>query len=225
MKVPNLLIALLLFSPATLSEESILDKWLTHQATIKSWQADVTQIRTIKNLARPMQSEGQLWFKQPNQFRWQLGEPARTVAIRDSDQLLVVYPRLKQAERFPFDGIKEPAMKQALLLLEVGFPSEPESFHAQYQLLSSTAKSDEHKTRFQVLELQPKAASARKLLQKLSLEVSLKDLSLRATELHFADGSSLKNLFNEQSYNQALPEELLSYDLQGFDISEPLKAK
>jgi len=205
------------------SENTPLRAWLEHQAAIKTWQAEVTQIRHIKNLAQPLKNEGKLWFIQPNQFRWQLGEPARTLAIRDGKQLLIVYPRLKQAERFPFDDVKDPAMKQALLLLEVGFPSNAETFFSRYELLSEQTALDEQEKPYHQFELQPRATGARKLLEKLVLEVTDESQELRATQLFFTDGSSMRNEFYKQQYNQKFDPSILSEDLTGYDISEPLK--
>jgi hypothetical protein len=105
-----------------------LRRWFDAQAEIRTWSADVVQTRSLISLARPLTSDGKVWFAGRDRFRWQLGDPPRTVAIRTADELLVVYPRLKQIERYPFTGDLDPAWRQILELLEVGFPSDEESF-------------------------------------------------------------------------------------------------
>ena len=76
-----LLIAHPAFAGADLSRQ-FLDAWLAQQAQAKTWSADVVQIRKLKSLVRPLESRGRVWFRQPNRFRWQLGEPPRTIAVR-----------------------------------------------------------------------------------------------------------------------------------------------
>jgi outer membrane lipoprotein-sorting protein len=48
--------------------EDVLDRWLERHAGIESWSADVTQIRSLTTLTRPLTSDGQLWFAQPTAF-------------------------------------------------------------------------------------------------------------------------------------------------------------
>ena len=64
------------------SSREFLNAWMDQQAKIKTWSADVVQIRNLKSLTRPLKSRGQVWFLQPNRFRWQLGDPPRTIAVR-----------------------------------------------------------------------------------------------------------------------------------------------
>ncbi|WP_339065463.1 outer membrane lipoprotein carrier protein LolA [Teredinibacter turnerae] len=204
------------------SSPDLLDKWLAHQAKIEHWHADVVQIRHIKNLTRPLRQEGELWFIKPNRFRWQLGTPVRTLAVRNAEQLVIAYPKLKQAEKYPFANITDPAMRQILLLLEVGFPSDADQFRQQYTLLNSeplTPAADNPVIEFQ---LQPAAVLARKLLDKVSLEVDTSGMQLKATHLYFGDGSVLTNEFHNAQYNEPFPKEKLDIDLSGYSITEPL---
>ena len=197
----------------------LLNKWLERQARIESWTADVVQVRKLKSLARPLESGGRVWFKQPNRFRWQLGDPPRTIAVRSADELMVIYPRLKQAERYPIQGVSDPAWKQVLALLEVGFPSDKATFHDRYELLSARRVDDILK-----LELRPSAKQARRLLEKIRLEIASGDFKLLATELVFPDGSTMKNLFSNHQINPVLDEALFGFDIgEGYHIVEPLK--
>ncbi|TVZ40185.1 outer membrane lipoprotein-sorting protein [Alteromonadaceae bacterium 2753L.S.0a.02] len=205
--------------------DNTLERWLAHQAEITTWQAQVIQIRRIKNLTNELSNPGTLQFIKPNQFRWELGKPLRTLAIRDGAQLLIAYPRLQQAERYPFDKITDPAMKQALLLLEVGFPSDATLFYEQYAPLKTTLINRENNKKVAIIELEPKAGGARKLLEKVILEITQEALLLEANELHFSDGSSLRNEFTQQVFNSTLPESVLNVDLTGYEISEPLSQK
>ena len=197
-----------------------LDEWLTKQVAIKTWTADVVQTRKIKSLLRPLESRGRVWFVQPNQFRWQLGDPPRTIAIRTQKELIIAYPKLKQLERYPFDNISDPAMQQALALLEVGFPSDPERFHARYELLSVSTVGEVRR-----FELQPKDKQARRLLAKVRLEVSSSDLTLLATELEFPDGSTMRNAFTNHRLNVEVDASLFHIDSSEYQVVQPLEGR
>jgi outer membrane lipoprotein-sorting protein len=212
------LFCLLAFEVTAADDNVLLDKWLAKQVNIKTWTADVVQTRKIKLLVRPLQSRGQVWFVQPNQFRWQLGDPPRTIAVRTQQELVIAYPKLNQLERYRFDNITDPAMQQALALLEVGFPSEPKRFHDRYELLSVIVSKEIYQ-----FELQAKDVQARRLLTKVRLDVSAKDLTLLATELEFPDGSSMRNTFSQHKLNIEIDMSLFQINPNNYTVVEPLQ--
>src|SRR5438477_12655952 len=79
----------------------LLTRWLNAQTNIQTWSADFVQTRTLKSLVQPLTATGHVWFAMPNRFRWELGNPAKTIAVRAPQELLIFYPRLKRVERFP----------------------------------------------------------------------------------------------------------------------------
>src|ERR1041385_6849187 len=89
------------FFPA---ETNLLSSWLNAQTNIHTWSADFVQTRTLKSLAQPLTAGGRVWFEAPNLFHWELGSPAQTIAVRERNALLVIYPKLKRAERYPLAG-------------------------------------------------------------------------------------------------------------------------
>src|SRR5438128_2520153 len=66
---------------------SPLTQWLNAQTNIQTWEAEVTQTRTLKTLAQPLVSYGHVWFAAPNRFRWEIGNPAQTIAVRLPEQM------------------------------------------------------------------------------------------------------------------------------------------
>jgi outer membrane lipoprotein-sorting protein len=201
------------------SSREFLNAWMGQQAKIKTWSADVVQIRNLKSLTRPLKSRGQVWFLQPNRFRWQLGDPPRTIAVRKDDELLIIYPRLKQIERFAAGEDIDPAWKQVLSLLEVGFPSDSETFFSRYELVRTTRLKKSWK-----FELRPAAEVARKLLDRVTVEISKRDFTLLATELVFPDGSTMKNRFVHRRLNPDLDEGLFDFEIEeGYTVVNPLQ--
>src|SRR4051794_38894568 len=90
---------------ATAAEmDPLVASWLSAQTKLQTWSADFIQTRTLKSLAQPLTSTGHVWFAAPNSFRWELGSPPQTIAVRAPTELLIFYPRLKRVERFPLTG-------------------------------------------------------------------------------------------------------------------------
>ena len=54
------------------------------------------------------------------------------------------------------------------------------------------------------LTLQPKSATARKMMPQIKIAFSTKDASLRSTELQFADGSIMRSDFKNPQLNPQL---------------------
>ena len=205
--------------PDTASE--FLNAWLAQQAEIKTWSADVVQIRNLRSLVRPLKSRGQVWFLQPNRFRWQLGDPPRTIAVRKDEELLIIYPRLKQIERFAGGEDVDPAWKQVLALLDVGFPSDAATFFARYKLVSATQSKKSWK-----FELRPAAEAARRLLDRITIEVSKRDFALLSTELTFPDGSTMQNRFIHRRLNPHLDKGMFDFKIEKeYTVVNPLAKK
>src|SRR5437868_15092153 len=78
--------------------------WLSAQTNLQTWSADFVQTRRLKSLTQPLTATGHVWFAAPSRFRWELGHPAQTIAVREPKELLIMYPRLKRVERLPLTG-------------------------------------------------------------------------------------------------------------------------
>jgi outer membrane lipoprotein-sorting protein len=197
----------------------LLTAWLNAQANFQTWSADVMQTRTLKTLTQPLTARGRVWFAAPNRFRWELGDPAQTIAVRQPEQMLVLYPKLKRVERFPLSGEQTGPWKDALALLEAGFPRSRADMEARFKILSLTNAGGVCQ-----LALQPKAAAARRLMPRIQIEFATNDFSLHATELTFADGSTMRNGFSNAKLNPKLDEAIFSPTIDAdFKIVEPMK--
>jgi outer membrane lipoprotein-sorting protein len=197
----------------------VVVSWLAAQTNLKSWSADFVQTRGFKSLTQPLTAKGHVWFEAPNRFRWELGNPPQTIAVRGSNDLQVIYPRLKRVERFPLSGQQAGPWKDALALLEAGFPRSAAELQAQYNILEQAVREP-----IGSLLLQPKSAAARRLMPQIKIEFNTKDQSLTATELQFADGSTLRNDFSQAVLNPAIDSQQFSPQIPGdYKIVYPLK--
>jgi outer membrane lipoprotein-sorting protein len=206
--------------PSHASEyDPLFARWYAAQTNLQSWSADFTQTRSLKVLAQPLVSSGKVWVA-PGEFRWELGQPPQTIALRQPDQLLIIYPRLKRAEKYPLTGVPPGPLKDALALLDASLPRDRASMEERFRLLSSTLTNS-------VLQmtLQPKSASARKFINEIVIGFRTNDFSIALTEMTFADGSAMRNDFANVVLNQPLDPALFEPKLSpDITVTEPLGA-
>jgi outer membrane lipoprotein-sorting protein len=204
---------------ASSAELDALQPWFQTQSGMQTWAADLIQTRSLKTLVHPLVSTGRVWFARPNRFRWELGNPAQTIALRATNDMWVIYPRLERAERFALDA--PGPWRDVLGLLETGFPESVEAMRRQFQLISLTATNQQLEA-----ALQPRAAAARRLIPRFSIVLETNAWGLLATEMEFADGSRLRNDFFNTRTNPILEPGLF---LPGFPdhyrVVEPLRSR
>jgi outer membrane lipoprotein-sorting protein len=205
----------------TRAEPAPLERWLEAQSKLTTWSADFTQTRSLKALAQPLSSEGKLWFAAPDQFRWELGSPAQTIAVRQPDRMILLYPRLKRAEIYTVSAQAQGQWREMLALLEAGFPRSLDELQSRFQIVAQTQTNDLHE-----ITLQPRTADSRRWMPRMKIAFSEADWLLRATELHFADGSILRNDFSNIRANPELPPNLFTPEIPAdFKVSEPGKRR
>lgn len=215
------LIGLLIFANCSGNGQTAVDAWLGAQTNIQSWSADFVQIRTLKALTQPLMATGHVWFAAPNQFRWELGNPAQTIAVKQAEEMMVIYPFLKRAERYPLGRGQTGPWRDALDLLQAGFPRSRSDLESKFRISSQTASNN-----LVALSLEPKSAGARRMMPQLKVVFATNDLSLRATELQFADGSTLRNDFRNAELNPRIDPARFNTELGSeYKIVEPLKSR
>jgi outer membrane lipoprotein-sorting protein len=179
-----------------------VDAWLAHQTNVMTWTAKVTQTRTLKSLVQPLTATGRIWFAAPHHFRWELGDPPQTIAVRQPQQMLVIYPLLKRVEQYPLNSARPGPWRDALALLEAGFPRSRAELESRFNLLDSSPTNG-----LQTVSLQPRSASARRLMPLIRVGFDRATYALRFTHIQFADGSSMRNEFDDARVNPILPED------------------
>src|SRR5262249_248115 len=139
--------------------------WLAAQTNVQSWSADFTQTRKLKSLTQPLTATGHVWFKAPNRFRWELGHPPQTIAVRAPDEMLILYPKLKRGERFPLNQQQTGPWRDALSLLEMGFPRSRAELESHFDVLSQNVADGVGR-----LTLAPKSATTRKMMPQIEID-------------------------------------------------------
>ena len=175
-------------APADLSAP--VKSWLSAQAKIKTWSADLIETRTLQSLTTPLTSHGQIWFEEPDRFRWELGVPPETIAVSTGTNLLILYPRLKRVEKIALTGARNGQWQSAMEMLEAGFPRSEQDLLSHYDVLSQERTNDVIR-----LKLRPTSAAVRQMVPRVEIDIDAKKAILRGTQLQFGDGSTLRNDF------------------------------
>ncbi len=200
------------------SNEAEFDKWFAVQTNIQSWSADFIQTRSLRVLVQPLTTPGKVWVK-PDEFRWELGQPVQTIVLRQPDQLLVIYPRLKRAEEYPLNAVPSGPFKDAFALLDASLPHDRATMERQFHLLSAEVTNS-------VLQmtLQPRSESGRKFIREIIIGFHTNDFTIATTEMRFADGSSLRNDLTNVVLNRPMDAKLFETNLPpDYTVAEPLR--
>ena len=197
---------------------AVLDNWFAAQKQLSSWSADFVQTRTLKTLTQPLVANGHVDFALPDQFRWQIGQPARTIAVGGGDTMFVVYPLLKRAEKYPLGPNTPRQWRDMMSLLQAGFPRNRQEFTAQFQVRSLVETNGTWQ-----LALSPQSAFARQMMPELRLGLATNDFSLLSTEMIFVDGSRMRSDFTNAVVNPALDKSIFEWTPPpDFKVTEPL---
>jgi outer membrane lipoprotein-sorting protein len=202
-----------------LDTNAVINGWLQAQAGLKTWQAEFTQTRTLRTLRQPLVNAGRVWFAMPNQFRWEIGTPAQTIAVRDERQMMVIYPRLKRAERYQLAGPEAGVLGEALALLDAGFPRDRASFESRFQVKAITQTNAAWH-----LDLEPANAGTRRMIPLIQLTLATNDFSMLANEIVLSDGSRMRNDFTNATVNGAFDAHLFKPEPgSDYKVTEPMK--
>ncbi len=185
-----------------------LKKWVTRQSEIRTVQADFTQMRSFHALRDPLASPGHLWFSAKDGFRWEIGDPPKTIVLKKGDASLVIQPAKKHAEHINPGGSPLPIMDFPLA-------KNYEDFDKKFEVQSVMVTGNRCHA-----ELLPRDPQARKFLEAFRLDFDTDDGHLLDFELALRDGSSLRNEFTNVRLNGKIDPHVFDYDLTGYEVKD-----
>ena len=115
---------------------ALVERWIAAQTNLLTWSAEAVQTRSIKTFSQPLLSTGRVWVAAPDRFRWELGRPPQTIAVRQPDQLWLLYPKLKRAEKYSLTDSQPGPWRDALALLEASFPRSRAELESRFTVVS-----------------------------------------------------------------------------------------
>jgi len=214
-----ILIAILSITAGILCAAESLDftpvkRWIAKQDDFQAVTADFKQTRSLRALKSPLASEGKLWFKAPNSFRWELGVPAKTIVLRKGDTIYMIQPAKKRAERSAAGAATDkPSPMQAFGMMSFPFARDFGDFQKRFETLSISGEG----TRCH-LEVMPRDPQAHKFLSALRLDFNTTNGHLIAFEMATKDGSALRNEFSNVEVNPKIDRGVFDYDFTGYEV-------
>jgi outer membrane lipoprotein-sorting protein len=190
-----------------------LKKWIAQQDEVRSVQADFTQKRAFRSLRDPLASPGKFWFGAPGNFRWEVGDPAKTIVLRQGADCYIIQPKKKRAERLSMANINKKSGERGLPMLEFPLAKNFADFNRRFEALAiKTEGNNCH------VEFLPRDAQARKFLEAIKLDFNTENGHLHSFEIALRDGSYMRNDFTNVRMNQKLDRDTFNFDLTGYDI-------
>jgi len=202
-------------APAGPGDLAPLKQWIAKQKDVRSISADFTQTRSLHTLRSPLTTTGRLWFLAPDWFRWEVGDPPKTIVIGTPKGVTVIQPGKKRAVRKP--PATAGAMSDSSPMAFLRFPGEGslEDFQRHVQILGIEATGDACH-----LELLPRDAEATRALAAVKLDFDIGTGHWIRLEIVTRDGSSIRNDFRNVRVNPPLDKALFDYDLKGFKVTD-----
>ena len=119
----------------------------------------------------------------------------------------------------PINGVPTGPIKDALTLLDATLPRDRATMEKNFHLLSASETNS-----ILQMALQPRSDSARQFISENVIGFHTNNFMIAATEMKFADGSTLRNDFTNVVVNRPIDPKLFAEQLPSdYTVVEPLK--
>ena len=177
----------------------------------RSNQADFQEQRMIRLMKKPIQSSGKVWFQPPNKFRREVKGSSPSLTMSDGRQLWIYYPNFKSAERYPL-GKGSPLDST---VAAINSSLNLEDIENTFRL---TATRTDHGYE---LALSPRAASMKRVFQKLDLRIN-DQLRVERTDMLLPNGDRIVTTYSNQTHGP-VPASMFEFTPPaGTEVSTPL---
>jgi outer membrane lipoprotein carrier protein len=208
-----LFVALAVCATATAAPDlAPVRKWIAQQQDVRTIQADFVQTKALRTLRSPVTATGRFWFRAPASFRWQLGEPPRTIVLSTKEAAYSIQPAKKTAEKSSASQVGEKAQQFGLMSLPMA--ASFEDFQRNFEIQSVKVEGAQCR-----LEGLPRDAQARRYLAKIVLIFDTGTGHLLSFEAITREGSSLRNEFRNVVVNGKIDDRVFDYDLNGYKVT------
>lgn len=191
------------------ADNAALEAWLARQKSIDSLETTFTQERKLPSLKQPVTTPGKLAFAKPGRVRWQLGEPAATLATSDGTTLTLIDYTEKTARQIPADS---PQAARFSMLTGKGFQTA-EDFYKMFEVTAWRVESGIHQ-----YTLKPKERRLRSQVPWVFLDIDPVKSELRSMEMELQDKSRVRTLFQNPRFNVKLAPAVFTADLTGLTV-------
>jgi outer membrane lipoprotein-sorting protein len=177
-------------------------------------QADFQEQRMIRLMKKPILSSGKVWFQPPNKFRREVKGSSPSLTVSDGRQLWIYYPNFKSAERYPLGKGSPLDSTVAAINSSLNLEDVENTFQVR------ATKSDPPHAGYE-LTLLPRAASMKRVFQKLELRIN-DQLRVERTDMVLPNGDRIVTTYSNQTRGP-VPASMFEFTPpSGTEVSTPL---
>jgi outer membrane lipoprotein-sorting protein len=177
-------------------------------------QADFQEQRMIRLMKKPILSSGKVWFQPPNKFRREVKGSSPSLTVSDGRQLCIYYPNFKSAERYPLGKGSPLDSTVAAINSSLNLEDVENTFQVR------ATKSDPPHAGYE-LTLLPRAASMKRVFQKLELRIN-DQLRVERTDMVLPNGDRIVTTYSNQTRGP-VPASMFEFTPpSGTEVSTPL---
>ena len=177
-------------------------------------QADFQEQRMIRLMKNPIVSSGKVWFQPPNKFRREGKGSSPSLTVSDGRQLWIYYPNFKSAERYPLGKGSPLDSTVAAINSSLNLEDVENTFQIK------AIKGDPPHAGYE-LTLLPRAASMKRVFQKLELRIN-DQLRVERTDMLLPNGDRIVTTYSNQT-REPVPASMFEFTpAPGTEVSTPL---
>ena len=174
-------------------------------------QADFHEQRMIRLMKKPILSAGKVWFQPPNKFRREVTGSSPSLTVSDGRQLWIYYPNFKSAERYPLGKGSPLDSTVAAINSSLNLEDVENTFQ-----IAAAKTGDGYE-----LRLLPRAASMKRVFQKLDLRIN-EQLRVDRTDMLLPNGDRIVTTYSNQTRG-SVPGSMFEFTPPaGTEVSTPL---
>ncbi|HOC44698.1 MAG TPA: outer membrane lipoprotein carrier protein LolA [Thermoanaerobaculales bacterium] len=166
--------------------EAVMDRVVMRQRALRSMRAEFVQVRSSELLLGDVRSTGEFCYLAPDRVRWDYRKPDAMVVLFADDWVTTFHPAGKRAERVKVSS----GDRRFVQALAGTLPLDDLLTYFRIRFEERTAPQP------YVFVLEPTAASLRRRLRSLSLEVDRSLLLPVVVDFHEADGDATRYEFH-----------------------------
>jgi outer membrane lipoprotein-sorting protein len=191
-------------------------RWVESAAQLKSLHVRFRQERRLRAVAKPLSSPGQLWFRAPNSFRWELGQPTKMAVLQrpGETQVSVIEPAEKKLTHYDL-GAPDSSLPPSVAMLRSTFPRRWEDFDQGLKVEKTQPLEG-----FLFITCQARQRSLALAILHITLVIEEKTQRLHRFEITFRDGSKIITHFESFDENPTLSDSTFSIDTTGYVVKE-----